>query len=184
MDRPPKLLELPTVEVGNSNKNAVAGAGAPRAADGRRLAPVTSIIAPPARLVRVKAVGPVFGLVGWTLFTWANRIRNVANDASLEGMSRVWSLSIAVLFVAAALALGALATAWVAGDANVVSRRLSRAALGLAVFGAGWWAVRVVQIATHEHNLGFKLVHGVLAAITIGMGALVVRWSQRLTPAR
>ncbi len=125
----------------------------------------------------MRAVGPVLGLAGWTLFTWVNRIRNVAEDSTLSTGSRVWSTSIAVLFVAAGLAVGALAVAWVAGDANGVSVRLRRAAVALAVFGAGWWAVRVVQITAHEHSLGFKAVHAVLGLMTIALGAAVVRWS-------
>lgn len=156
-------------------------AGATGDGDGTTLGAVTSILVPVSRKDRVRAVGPVLGLAGWTLFTWINRIRNVAEDNTLSAGSRVWSTSIAVLFVAAGLAVGALAVAWVAGDANVASARLRRAAMALAVFGAGWWAVRVVQIATHEHSFGFKAVHAVLGLITIALGAAVVRWSTSST---
>lgn len=157
---------------------AAAGEPVPRpGGGGTTLGGVTSILVPVSRKDRVRAVGPVLGLAGWTLFTWINRIRNVAEDSSLSAGSKAWSTSIAVLFVAAGLAVGALAVAWVAGDANAVSARLRRAAVALAVFGAGWWAVRVVQIAGHEHSFGFKAVHAVLGLITIALGAAVVRWS-------
>lgn len=151
----------------------------PRAGEGTTLGGVTSILVSVSRKDRVKAVGPVLGLAGWTLFTWVNRIRNVAEDGTLSAGAKVWSTSIAVLFVAAGLAVGGLAVAWVAGDANGVSARLRRAAVALAVFGAGWWAVRVVQISVHDHSVGFKAVHAVLGLITIGLGAAVVRWSTR-----
>ena len=141
---------------------------------------MVSVLTPVSRWQRVKAVGPVLGLVGWTLFTWANRIRLAAADTSLHGFSRLWAIGLAIVFTTVALALGAAALAFVAGSAGVPGGRLRRGALALALIGSAWWAVRGVQISLHDHPIGFKVVHSVLALVTIGLSALVGRWWQRL----
>ncbi len=141
---------------------------------------MVSVLVPTSRWQRVKAVGPVLGLVGWTLFTWANRIRLAAADTSLHGFSRVWAIGLAVAFTLVALALGAAALAFVPTSAATPGGRLRRGALALALIGSAWWAVRGVQISLHDHPIGFKVVHAVLAVVTIGLSALVGRWYQRL----
>lgn len=141
---------------------------------------MVSVLVPTSRSERVKAVGPVLGLVGWTLFTWANRIRLAAADASLHGFSRLWAIGLAVVFTLVALALGAAALGFVGSSAPLPGSRLRRGALALALIGSAWWAVRGVQISLHDHPIGFKIVHAVLAVVTIALSALVGRWYQRL----
>jgi hypothetical protein len=130
-------------------------------------------------LERAKALGPVLGLIGWTLFVWGGRIRNVAADNQLQGWARNWRMAIAVVFVAAALGLAALTVGWLLGPDNRIPRRLAQSSLGLAVIGSGWWAVRGLDIALGDHALGFKVVHSVLAVVTIGLGLAVVGWTQK-----
>jgi hypothetical protein len=137
-----------------------------------------SAVAARSRADRARQVGPVLALVGWTLFTWLNRIRNVAADASLGGWSRTWSLAVAVGFSAAGLVLGMLVVAWLAGDAEPVPPPVRRFALILAAVGAGWWGVRGVQIVLADHGLGFTVVHSILAVVTVALGSVVFRWAR------
>lgn len=123
------------------------------------------------------------GLAAWTLFAWANRIGNVLDDEELTGFARTWRVGVAVGFVAAGLAIIALLL-----TARVSEPRLRRAtiesagrqlALVLAVVGSAWWLVRGGQILVGDWEVGFKVVHTVLALVTIGLSSMVVRSTVR-----
>jgi hypothetical protein len=95
---------------------------------------------------------PFYAFIGWTVFVWAGRIRNGGS----------------IVLAAAFLVLAALAT-W-------------RRRPWLAVL-VGWtvavWAVRTPMILAADHPAGFKVVHTVLAAASIGLAAVAQRHVQR-----
>jgi hypothetical protein len=109
-----------------------------------------------------------FVLAGWTLFVWTTRIRNIWGDDAASTSSKIGSTALALSFTA--LALVAAIAAW----------RRARSALGPAVLGlAGWttvvWAVRMVTILAGDRSMGFKVVHGVLAVVSIALAVWAVR---------
>jgi hypothetical protein len=94
---------------------------------------------------------------GWTLFVWLGRVRNAGAD--------IGPLLMATTFIVLAVAV------------LVTRRREVLAALSL--WTAGVWIVRGSLIWVHDHEVGFKVVHTVLAVISIGLAALAWRSAQR-----
>src|SRR5689334_8129959 len=90
--------------------------------------------------------------VGWTVFVWAGRIRNGGS----------------VLLAASFLALAALAV-WQRG----------RWFTALAVWTVAVWAVRTPYILVHDHPADFKVVHVVLAVVSIALALASERHVQR-----
>jgi hypothetical protein len=101
---------------------------------------------------------PVIALVAWTVFTWAGRIRN--------GGSVLLAASFLVL--AAAVVVGLWANRW-----------LPAAVGALAAWTIGVWLVRTPIILVHDHPAGFKVVHSVLAVVSITLAVLAQRDVQR-----
>lgn len=107
------------------------------------------------------------GLAGWTIFVWGQRITNVIADDDLDGFARTWRLAVAVGFTAAAILGGVLLLA---------KRTQARPFLvGLAAVGSAWWLIRGAQTLFADFSIGFKVVHTVLALVTVGLSALVWR---------
>lgn len=105
---------------------------------------------------------PTYLFIAWTVFVWIGRIRN---DGS-------------VLLAASFLVLAGVAL-WQRG----------RWVTLLAGYTILVWAIRTPFILVHDHPADFKIVHAVLAAISIGLAVLVQRDVQRerqatATPAR
>jgi hypothetical protein len=101
------------------------------------------------------------GLALWSLFVWATRIRNVS-----EGGGGAVDLIVPVGLTV--LAVGTL-----------VDRR--RLAPVLAAATVAVWGVRLPLVLAHDHPAGFKIVHAVLAAISLGLAGAVLRsrWMAR-----
>lgn len=89
--------------------------------------------------------------LGWTAFVWVGRIRN--------GGSVLLALSFLVLAVAAS---------WSA-----------RALTALVLWTIAVWAVRTPVILVHDHPLDFKVVHTVLAVLSIALAVIAQRDVQR-----
>ncbi len=114
-------------------------------------------------------LGPVV-FVGWSLFVWGTRLRNIASDGELAGFELVWRTSLAVALFGFALLAGA------ALIAERFSARVSRTQLrgpiaalaGLTVFT---WVLRGISIALADHSAAFVAVHLVLAVVSIGLAA-------------
>ena len=105
-------------------------------------------------------------LGGWTLLLWSTRINNVLDDAALTGWSRTWQLGAAVGFSFAGLVL--------VGSSLMRSNPLARSisdwlGVGLAVFGSFWWLVRGTGTLLADHDIGFKVVHTLLALGTFAI---------------
>jgi hypothetical protein len=110
---------------------------------------------------------PTFTLVGWTLFVWVTRIRNIVGDDELTGSARAWRLGAAVAFVGFAVALLAV---------RRFSPARSRVVLApFMVLSVGYWLVRGTGILVADHDVGFKVVHTVLMVISI----VLAMWAWR-----
>ena len=135
----------------------------------------TAITLTPLRLAR--AASPLILLAGWTLFVWVGRIRNILADESLTGAAFAIRMGTAVVFTAAGAVL-AVALAWYIRTRHPFALPLiTWIGVGLSVVGALFWAVRGTTIAFGDYDLGFKVVHSVLAVVTIAIGILVVKWA-------
>ena len=95
---------------------------------------------------------PLYALVGWTVFVWAGRIRNGGS----------------YLLAASFLALAAIAL-W----------RRGRWVTALAAYTIVVWAIRTPLILVHDHPGGFKVVHTVLAVVSIALAVVAERNVQR-----
>lgn len=110
---------------------------------------------------------PVLVLVGWTLFLWVSRLRNVFADDDLSTSGVVWRVLVVVVFVAFA---GAVIAALRSGRPP-----LRQAVQALALWTVLFWLVRGTAILIDDHEASFKVVHGVLMAVSIG--AATWAWS-------
>jgi hypothetical protein len=100
---------------------------------------------------------PLLVMVIWTLVIWVSRVRNIWADDELSAGGQVARTVVALLFVG--LALAAL--------------RWREVVMPFCVWTIGYWAVRSVQIIAKDHELGFTVVHTVLALISIGLAVWV-----------
>jgi hypothetical protein len=105
---------------------------------------------------------PLIAFFAWTVFVWAGRIRNGGS----------------VVLAGSFLALAAIAV-WQRG----------RWITALVLWTIGVWAVRTPQILLDDQSGGFKVVHTVLAAVSIALAISAQRHVQRerqaaATPAR
>lgn len=110
---------------------------------------------------------PIVALVAWTFLVWTTRIRNIWTDEALSTGEQWARTALAGSFTALAVAVVvALATeaTW-----------LRHAVTALAAWSIGVWVVRAAGIATAGHDLGFVLVHLVLAVGSAALSVLAVR---------
>lgn len=145
------------------------------------LAPVRQLRTRPRQVVVLLAV---FGV--WTLLVWAGRIRNVFTADDLSGAEQAWRFLLAALFVAAAGNL--LVRVW--GDRAAIAVRryadgderlrvppaLLRAVTLLAALTTVGWLVRTPPIWFGDYDGGFKVVHTVLAVVSIAL-AVASLWA-------
>jgi hypothetical protein len=120
--------------------------------------------------LRLRRAAPELGLVAWTLFVWLGRIRNVAADEALEGAEKLWPLALSGGLSSLAVAL--LVTLLLR---PLTARPVLALAYALAGVSSAVWIVRGIDIALGTHELGFKVVHTVLAVVTLSLSVLVVR---------
>ena len=112
-------------------------------------------------------------LVTWTFFVWTTRIGNIWRDDALDTAGKVGRTALALSFTLLALAVvGALwrRPAWV--RPTVVA---------LSVWTTGVWLVRDTSILFGDHDTAFKVVHTVLAVVSIVLAGLAVRETASVT---
>jgi peptidoglycan/LPS O-acetylase OafA/YrhL len=111
-------------------------------------------------------------LVVWTFLVWTTRIANVWRDADLDTGERWGRTLLALTFTV--LAIAVIVALW---------RRLLQptvVAVGaLAAWTIAVWVVRGVGILAADHDLGFKVVHTVLAVVSIVLAVLAWRETRR-----
>jgi hypothetical protein len=113
-------------------------------------------------------------LVAFTFFVWTTRIGNIWSDDDLDTAGKVGRTALALSFTVLAVAV------------LVVLRRDDRRRLAVAALGA-WttsvWLVRGTGIVAGDHEVGFKVVHAVLAVVSIALAVLAWRAESRTAAA-
>ncbi len=119
-------------------------------------------IAPAAGVIGRLRAWPALGvLVGWTLFLWASRLRNVLGNDELDDWGVTWRVAVVVVFVALAIAAAT-----------------GRAISLLVAWTVGFWLVRGGGILIDGgYDASFKLIHTALMAASIGAAMWV--WQTR-----
>lgn len=109
----------------------------------------------------------VVALVGWTFLVWTTRIRNIWTDDALTTGEQWARTALAGSFTVLALAV----------VVALVRRApwLRAVVVALAAWSVAVWAVRSVGIATAGHDVGFVVVHLVLAVVSLALSVLAVR---------
>ncbi|MDP6894668.1 MAG: hypothetical protein QGF73_04840 [Acidimicrobiales bacterium] len=106
-----------------------------------------------------------------TLFVWITRIYNLLNDNEISSGERIWSVSVAFIFLlAAAAVIKVLIGSW--RDRNILNSRLIPA---FCIWTVTFWIVRSVGILIAEHDAGFKIVHACIAIVFILLALVVNR---------
>ena len=118
---------------------------------------------------------PVVSLLAWTLFVWVGRVRNALGDPELRGSERVGPLLLATSFIVPAEVLAVVLFAS-ARRPRGVGPVLRYGVLALAAWTCGVWVVRMADIAFGgDWEVGFVVVHAVLAAVSIVLAVLAAR---------
>lgn len=110
---------------------------------------------------------PVFALVAATLFIWVTRVP-LAWSTTDGGIGDKLVPVIPVLFF---VVPAALALVWAIAGGSFTVARTATLVRGLAIWTALYWAVRLPFILIHDHPVPFKVVHVVLAAVSVGAAA-------------
>lgn len=113
-------------------------------------------------LARRRVLGAA--VAAWTLAAWGGRIGLLTAPEAAEAVTwlRVGGSLATGLAGAAALAVGGGGTA--------------RRTIGVyAAWTAGVWGTSLVDVWTHDHPLGFRLVHTALAAVSVGLAGAALR---------
>lgn len=113
-------------------------------------------------------------LVAWTSIVWVGRIRNVFSETDISGEERVWRLVVAAIF----LILAALVSTVAIGRWHRRPLGSSRLVAVFCLWTIGFWVVRGGGLLFGDHDAGFKIVHTILALISIGLAG-VLYWLDR-----
>ena len=114
---------------------------------------------------------PVAAFAGWTLLIWATRIDNIWSDDALDTAGKVSRTALAVSFVA----LSAVVLAGALRDRGSLRPATVTAVKILAAWTVAVWLVRGGAILAGSHDAAFKVVHTVLAVVSIALAAVAVR---------
>ena len=132
----------------------------------RRRHPARSVL---IVLDRLRAWPAFTVLIGWTLFLWASRTRNVVSNDALSAWGTTWRLGVVVVFVA--------------GRGRCRRSARNRVLPVLVWWTIGYWLVRGGGIVLDaNHDASFKVVHSVLMVISIGTAMWV--WRTRVASLR
>lgn len=102
-------------------------------------------------------------LVGWTVFVWISRIRNVVNADEIDTTGKFLRLVVVAIF----LGFAGLLAAWIVKG----SPRWALAAA--SIWSVGFWLVRGGGILLDpNHDTGFKAIHTALMIATFAVVAL------------
>ena len=105
---------------------------------------------------------------------WVGRLRNIAADDLLQGSDRLIRIVLSGTFVA--LALIVVVGLLVNRKQATLPTWLSVTATSLAVYGIVTWVIRGIDITFGDHSAAFKVVHAVLAVVTISLSVLALRF--------
>jgi hypothetical protein len=126
--------------------------------------------------MRPRTILSVAVLLLWSLFTWGGRVRNALADEALSDAERGWALLLSASFVLPALVLAIMwwlhsgRTPWTGRSVPTVGNALRLATVVFAAWTIAVWLVRGIDIALFSgHEIGFVVVHSVLALVAIGL---------------
>ncbi len=125
---------------------------------------------------------PVAVFCAVTLLIWVNRIWLAwTNDDDSVGAKVLWTIPIGA-FVLAAIVLAVAMLSGADRDARWFRLLVQVFALGTAVY----WMIRLPMITFNEHpdltaseEVGFKIVHAVLAIVSVSAAWFAFRWARR-----
>jgi hypothetical protein len=118
--------------------------------------------------------------LAWTGFVWVGRIRNALGDAALDDGGRVGPLLLALSFVVPATVTAILLVLAVRSGGDPAASRLRGGVLALAAWTTVVWFVRAGDIVLGgDHEVGFVVVHVVLAVVSIALAVLAGRSVRR-----
>lgn len=128
---------------------------------------------------------PVAVFCAVTLLIWVNRIWLAwTNGNDSVGAKVLWTIPIGAFVLSAVVLAGAM-LAGADRDARWFRLLVQAFALGTAVY----WLIRVPMITFNQHpdltaseEIGFKIVHAVLAIVSVSAAWFAFRWARR-TPA-
>lgn len=124
---------------------------------------------------------PVAVFCAVTLFIWVNRIWLAwTNGDDSVGAKILWTIPIGA-FVLSAIVLAVAMLAGADRDARWFRLLVQAFALGTAVY----WAIRVPMITFNQHpdltaseEVAFKIVHAVLAIVSVAAAWFAFRWAR------
>ncbi|MCC6436330.1 MAG: hypothetical protein IT196_14945 [Acidimicrobiales bacterium] len=103
----------------------------------------------------------VLAFGAWNAAIWLTRIRNIAQDESLDAAGKAMWLVPAVVFgVGGVVALAA----WWKGN-PALARPLAAVILAVLLY----WPIRTVFILFDGRSFGFRMVHVVLSVVSVGL---------------
>lgn len=110
----------------------------------------------------------VLALVVWTFLVWTTRIGNIWRDDDLDDAGKLGRTGLALSFTV--LALAVVVFGW--RKATETGRR---ALLALAGWTVAVWVVRSTAMLAGDWDAGFKVVHTLLALVSIALAVLALR---------
>jgi hypothetical protein len=105
----------------------------------------------------------VWAFAAWTVFVWGTRISNILSQGGG---------TLALLVAVVLTVLGVLSAI------DAATKRLPWAVPWAVVATIAVWAVRAPQVLLHDHPAGFKVVHLVLAIVSIALA--IGAWRSRV----
>ena len=103
-----------------------------------------------------------------TLFIWANRVWLAWTNPDDSVAERiVWSIPITFFVMASVILL--IAHIRGANGSDPLIQKLGR---WLVVVTVVFWVVRLPMISLADHEFGFKLIHAILALVSVGLALL------------
>jgi len=111
-------------------------------------------------------------LVGWTLFLWISRLRNVLSNAELSSGGRAARVAVVIIFVTFAIAAATVLWKKSHGQGSHRTTLLN----AFVIWTVGYWLVRGIGILIDGgYSVGFKAVHTVLMAVSLTLSYLTTR---------
>ncbi|MDG1989149.1 MAG: hypothetical protein P8J19_03560 [Acidimicrobiales bacterium] len=109
--------------------------------------------------------------LAWTAIVWVGRIRNVVGDDELTAGAQTWQIVVALIF----LALGALVATVPLGLWHRRPLGSTRLVAMFCLWTIVFWTVRGGGMVFGDHEVGFKVVHTVLALVSIALAGALYR---------
>lgn len=125
-------------------------------------------------LIAMRRMPIVVALVAWTLVIWSQRISNIWQDQDLDTSGQLSRTALAASFVGLALVV---AVAGWRGSRETLVRTVGVLGMWTTVV----WLVRATDILFGDHGAAFKLVHTLLAVVSMALALAAYRQARHAT---